>query len=58
MKSMKNGGGLVQDPYVQENFSLKQIFYVHNNYLPGNGIRRDVSRKPRRRLRPALIPPE
>ena len=49
---MRIGGVRVQFPCAQSDFEIMQIFVGHSNYLPGNGILRDVTRKPRRRQPP------
>jgi hypothetical protein len=43
---------------VPSGFEKGQICVGRNNYLPGNGIHRDVTPTPRRRLRPDAGPPE
>jgi hypothetical protein len=47
---MKTATDRVQLPYVPSDFETEQIFGARNNYLPGNGILRDVTRIPKRRL--------
>ena len=45
-------------PCVPLDSGTRRTFFERSNYLPGNGIRRDVTRTPRRRPRLLVMRPE
>ena len=57
MRPMRIEGDRVRSPSIPSDFETGRICGGHSNYLPGNGIHRDVTRIPKRRQPLPVKPP-